>query len=107
MEAPIGPAGTPALVTGGSSAGGMGWLAAAPTGTGAGTAYPGAPEPEVQRPYRARLPRSSGKDTVLTGLFDVGWPEAPHRVLRNATLDAWEAAGRPSTGRRPGEHDEI
>ena len=48
----------------------------------------------------------SGKadDTVyLEELFDVGWPKAPHRVLRNSTVTAWEAAGRPATGKRPGE----
>ena len=35
-------------------------------------------------------------DAVYTEAFDGGWPDAPHRVLRNATLTAWEAAGRPA-----------
>ena len=64
-------------------------------------------EADVHPVYRERLLRSRGSDTVLTGLFDLGWPEAPHRVLRNATFDAWEAAGRPPAGRRPGEEDEV
>ena len=40
-------------------------------------------------------------------LFDGGWPDAPHRALRNATIDAWEAAGRPPTGSRPGEGEQV
>jgi NAD(P)H-dependent flavin oxidoreductase YrpB (nitropropane dioxygenase family) len=44
-----------------------------------------------------------GEETVYTRLFDVGWPDAPHRVLRNKTVVEWEAAGRPSTGRSPSE----
>src|SRR4029079_15802624 len=40
-------------------------------------------------------------------LFDVGWPEAPHRALRNTTADAWEADGRPASGERPGEGEPI
>jgi NAD(P)H-dependent flavin oxidoreductase YrpB (nitropropane dioxygenase family) len=42
----------------------------------------------------------------LENLFDVRWPNASHRVLRNQTVEAWEAAGRPPSGKRPGE-DEI
>lgn len=42
----------------------------------------------------------------MFGLFDRGWPDAPHRTLRNSTIDAWEQAGRPVSGSRPGEHDE-
>jgi NAD(P)H-dependent flavin oxidoreductase YrpB (nitropropane dioxygenase family) len=82
-------------------------LDAGATGIAAGTAYLAAREADVHPLYRERLLRSSGTDTVLTGLFDVGWPEAPHRVLRNHTFDTWEAAGRPPAGHRPGEHDEI
>ena len=36
-------------------------------------------------------------------LFDVGWPDAAHRVLRNTCTEEWEAAGSPPSGRRPGE----
>ena len=46
-------------------------------------------------------------DTMLTTLFDVGWPNAPHRTLRNRTVEAWEAAGRPPSGHRPGEGEVI
>ena len=52
--------------------------------------------------------KASENDTVfLDGLFDIGWPNAPHRVLRNKTVDIWEAAGWPPSGKRPGEGEVI
>lgn len=48
-------------------------------------------------------PVAGRDDLVLTGLFDIGWPDAPHRVLRNKAVAEWEAAGRPASGNRPGE----
>jgi NAD(P)H-dependent flavin oxidoreductase YrpB (nitropropane dioxygenase family) len=53
--------------------------------------------------FREMLISSNETDTVSTELFDVGWPGRPHRVLRNKTINAWEAAGRPPSGKRPGE----
>jgi nitronate monooxygenase len=47
------------------------------------------------------------RDTVLTELFDVGWPASPHRVIRNSTYERWEAAGSPPSGERPGEGEEV
>ncbi len=38
------------------------------------------------------LTEARARDTVLTELFDVGWPHTPHRVLRNSTYVRWEAA---------------
>ena len=50
----------------------------------------------------------AGKDcTSYTNCFDGDWPYAMHRVLRNSTLDAWEAAGSPQPPHRPGEGDVI
>ncbi len=43
------------------------------------------------------------EQTVSNKLFDVGWPDANHRVIRNSTIDAWEAAIRPTSGHRTGE----
>jgi hypothetical protein len=39
-----------------------------------------------------RVVRSKAEDTVYTSLFDIGWPNAPHRVLRNRAVAEWEAA---------------
>jgi nitronate monooxygenase len=46
-------------------------------------------------------------DTYYGTVFDGGWPDAPHRALRNSTIEAWEAAGRPAPGERPGEEDDV
>ena len=42
-------------------------------------------------------------DTEYTTLFNLGWEDAPHRTLRNATIVEWENAGKPPQGKRPGE----
>ena len=58
--------------------------------------------------YQRRVLAGTENDTAyLDDLFDVGWPDAPHRVLRNSTVTDWEAAGRPPPGRRPGEGEII
>jgi nitronate monooxygenase len=36
-----------------------------------------------------------GRDTVLTELFGLGWPAAPHRVLPNAATRRWPGDGGP------------
>ena len=71
-----------------------------------GTRFVASEESDAHPSYKARLLHAAGHDTVLTTLFDVGWP-APHRVLRNSTYERWEAAGRPPSGQRPDEGDEI
>ena len=50
---------------------------------------------------------STADDTVYNTLYDVWWPDAPHRTLRNKTFAEWEAAGRPPSGSRPGEGTSI
>lgn len=57
--------------------------------------------------YREKLKAARATDTVLSKLFDGGWPDAPHRCLSNSTLEAWRAAGRPEPGRRPNEGEII
>ena len=76
-------------------------------GVACGTAFLAAHEADVHPDYLARLFRSAAADTVLTTAFDVGWPDAPHRVVRNGTFVSWETAGSPARGRRPGEGDVI
>jgi nitronate monooxygenase len=72
-----------------------------------GTRFVASDESAAHDDYKARLTEALGEDTVLTDLFDVGWPDSPHRVLRNSTYERWEAAGRPPAGERPGEDDEV
>jgi nitronate monooxygenase len=71
-----------------------------------GTRFVASAECEAHPIYKAALVRAKGSDTVLTDLFDIGWP-SPHRVLRNSTFERWEAAGRPASGSRPGEGDQV
>lgn len=57
--------------------------------------------------YKQRVLEARAEDTLCTTLFDIGWPQAPHRVLRTSLIELWERAGRPPTGKRPGEGESI
>jgi nitronate monooxygenase len=79
-------------------------MALGASGAWIGTRFLASNEAVIHPHYRERIFRATENDTVyLEELFDIGWPKAPHRVLRNSTVAAWEAAGRPVTGQRPGE----
>jgi NAD(P)H-dependent flavin oxidoreductase YrpB (nitropropane dioxygenase family) len=68
-----------------------------------GTRFLTAAEAATHDQYRRRVLAAAPQDAVYTRCFDGGWPDAPHRALRNSTVTAWEAAGRPPTPDRPGE----
>jgi nitronate monooxygenase len=73
-----------------------------------GTRFVASDEAHVHPEYKQRVVRSTAQDTVYTtDLYDVWWPDAPHRTLRNRTFDEWDAAGRPPPGTRPGEGTAI
>jgi nitronate monooxygenase len=57
--------------------------------------------------YRELLAAAVETSTFHSSLFDIGWPNAPHRTLRNSTVKAWEAADRPPSGARPGEGETV
>jgi nitronate monooxygenase len=82
-------------------------MAAGAAGAMLGTRFAATDEADVHPDWSARLVAASPSDTVLTGLFDGGWPGAPHRVLRNSTYRRWDEAGRPPPGSRPGEGDVV
>ena len=98
--------GTTPVVAAGGIADGRGLaavLALGAAGAWIGTRFLASQEATIHPRYRERLLRATEDDTVfLEELFDVGWPKAPHRVLRNKTVETWEAAGRPLSGARPG-----
>lgn len=58
---------------------------------------------ESRAAYKERVVAARAEDTFHTKLFDVEWPDAAHRVLRNTIVRDWEAAGSPASGQRPGE----
>jgi nitronate monooxygenase len=72
-----------------------------------GTRFLLAQEAHVHPEWRRGIEAASETGTVYTTLFDRGWPDAPHRVLRNSTVRVWERAGRPNAPGRPGEHDVV
>jgi len=76
-------------------------------GVSLGTRFVASDEAWLHPGYKRRIVDASAEDTVLNELYDVWWPGAPHRTLRNKTLREWEAAGRPPAGRRPGEGTSI
>jgi nitronate monooxygenase len=83
-------------------------LALGAQGAWVGTRFLMAAEAPVHERYRERLIDADETDALwFPDLFDGGWPSAPHRALRNATIDDWEAAGRPAAGSRPGEGDRV
>ena len=83
-------------------------LALGAAGPWIGTRFLASEEATIHPRYRERLLSATEDDTVfLEELFDVGWRKAPHRVLRNKTVETWEAAGRPPSGARPGEGEVI
>ncbi len=76
-------------------------------GVSLGTRFVACEEAWIHPVYKQRVVESTADDTFYGELFDVGWPDAPHRVLRNRTFEEWDAAGRPPPGRRPGEGTSI
>lgn len=100
----------PVLAAGGI-ADGRGLAAALSLGASAvwvGTRFLAAAEANVHPVYLSHLLASSENDTGHFGdLFDIGWPDAPHRALKNSTSKMWEDAGRPELGQRPGEGDIV
>lgn len=71
-----------------------------------GTRFVACQESRAHPEYKRQLVEAAGA-TALTVCFDGAWPYSAHRVLRNSTLEAWEAAGSPAVGARPGEGETI
>jgi len=100
---------TPTLVAGGLSTGNdlRDVINKGASGGVFGTRFAASKEYPSHPEYKNRMIKSSASDTALTVCFDGGWPGALHRVLRNPTLERWEAAGSQGAGMRPGEGDVV
>jgi nitronate monooxygenase len=69
-----------------------------------GTRFLLADEMPIHEEYRRRLIAATETDSEwYPDLYDVGWPNSPHRAIHNSTAEMWEQAGRPPLGGRPGE----
>lgn len=78
-------------------------LALGAAGAMLGTRFVATKESRAHSEYRRALVEAAPNATALTVCFGDGWPQSMHRVLRNSTFNAWEAAGSPPKGSRPGE----
>ena len=72
-----------------------------------GTRFVATLESGAHPAYKDRLTQAGPGETALTVCFDGDWPHAPHRVLRNGTLEGWEAVGCSPIGQRPGEGETV
>jgi nitronate monooxygenase len=101
---------TPVLASGGigDGAGIARALRLGAHGVSIGTRFVASDESRAHPEYKRRIVESEAEDTVYTeDLYDIHWPRAPHRTLRNRTFEEWDAAGRPAPGSRPGEGTTI
>ena len=76
-------------------------------GVWVGTRFLAAQEANIHVDYQRRVLAASADDTLYSKVFDVGWPNAALRSLKNSTTDRWERAGRPAAPHRPGEGDTV
>lgn len=70
-------------------------VAAGADGAMAGTLFVPAAESAAHPLFKQRVVAATARDTVVTSLFDIGWPGRRHRVLRNSLTAA--AHRRPAT----------
>jgi NAD(P)H-dependent flavin oxidoreductase YrpB (nitropropane dioxygenase family) len=99
------------VVAAGGIADGRGMAAAmmlGASGVWIGTRLLAASEATIHDVYRTRILQASEADTQWAhDLYDVGWPDAPHRALSNSTAREWVKAGCSKPGRRPNEQEQI
>ena len=99
------------VVAAGGIANGKGILAAlslGAAGVSMGTRFLLSKEANVELIYQELITKASENDTVYTErLFNIGWDNAQHRVIKNSTVKAWENAGKPAIGNRPNENEII
>lgn len=74
-------------------------LAAGADGVRVGTRFVGAEEAGAHPAYVQALIAAEAQDTVYTEAFSIGWPNAPHRVLRSC-VEAAEAFQGDIVGER-------
>lgn len=106
----VAAAGSVPVVAAGGLATGRDIAAACRRGAAAamlGTRFLARREAAMHESYKQELVRCRAHDTVYTNCFDIDWPYAMVRVLRNSTFEAWEAAGCPQAPKRPGEGDIV
>jgi len=77
------------------------------SGVWLGTRFLASAEAHIHPLYQEKVLHACEADTIYSCLFDGGWPDAPHRTLRNSTISRWEASGSSQGGERPGEGETV
>tara|TARA_R110002126_G_scaffold291789_1_gene458314 strand:- start:14910 stop:15941 length:1032 start_codon:yes stop_codon:yes gene_type:complete len=99
------------VVAAGGIADGRGLAAAlmlGASGVWIGTRFLASTEATIHETYQQTVLGASENQTEwYRDLYDVAWPDAPHRALSNATSRKWHMAGTPAPGNRPGEEEVI
>ncbi|MEO0667614.1 MAG: nitronate monooxygenase [Pseudomonadota bacterium] len=99
------------VIAAGGIADGRGMAAAimlGASGVWVGTRFLASSEATIHEVYRHRILQASEADTQWAhDLYDVSWPDAPHRALSNSTSRVWLDTGRPAPGNRPKEGEQI
>lgn len=70
-------------------------LALGAAGAWVGTRFVASDEAAFADYYKDRIVAARESDTAWTSAFSLGWPDAPHRVLRNSTVERYESSGPP------------
>jgi NAD(P)H-dependent flavin oxidoreductase YrpB (nitropropane dioxygenase family) len=83
-------------------------LRAGAQGVSLGTRFVASEEAWIHSHYKERVVAGRATDTEFAeDLFYGGWPDAPHRYLKNNTSRSWNEAGRPPIGARPGDNEVV
>ena len=94
------------VIAAGGIADGRGYVAAIALGAQGvcmGTRFLATTEANAAEDYKRRVVALGAEHAVYTKAFDVGWADAPHRVLRNESLMASERTVRLGGATRPRE----
>ncbi len=99
------------VVAAGGIADGRGLAAALMLGAAGvwiGTRFLASKEATIHKTYQGNILDASESQTEwFNDLYDVDWPNAPHRVLINSTSQKWHRTGTPLTGTRADEGEVI
>ena len=78
------------------------------SGVWIGTRFLASTEASIHEDYRRLILAATETQTEwYHDLYDVNWPDAPHRALKNSTAQAWRDAGASAPGGRPNEQEVI
>lgn len=99
------------VVAAGGIADGRGMAAAimlGASGVWIGTRFLASTEATIHQEYRQRVLNATETQTEWShDLYDIAWPDAPHRALSNSTSRKWREAGSPPPTNRPDEGEVI